>query len=153
MLISNICGPYPVSISARTTLQQAAELMEARNVGFLVITDLDNVPLGVLTDRDIVKRAVSKDVVMSQALVANYMSQSLVTINGHDDSRLAIRKMRDHAIRRLIVVSENGTFHGVISSDDLVLSLSQEAQDIGALYFAQSGTCESHRAHDFTQMA
>ena len=103
------------------TLQTAAEKMRDRDIGFLPVCD-GNRLIGVLTDRDLITRALA-DGMESKAM----LGRDLVTapaIYCFDDQSVdeAAKLMHDNQIRRLVVLSRDKQMVGVISLGDLVMT-------------------------------
>lgn len=103
-------------------LSEAARLMRERHVGCLVIvedTDAGRVPIGMLTDRDIVVAAVAKDLDARTIATGDVMATDLVTAREDDDTIGVLRRMRRSGIRRLPVLKRNGTLAGIVTVDDV----------------------------------
>lgn len=108
------CG---VSIGTDATLVDAANLMEERRVGSLVVVDGD-VPVGLVTDRDLVRRATARRLDPA-ARVDGVMSAPPVTIDAGADLGEALRLFETHAIRHLVVTRDR-QFVGVVTWNDIV---------------------------------
>lgn len=115
--VRDVMTPAPVSVSGQTSLSQAAGLMRAHGIGVVLILD-DGRLLGMVTDRDIVVRAVADGRDVTQTTVAEVCSCDLVTVSPDDDADTALRSMREHLIRRLPVVEDDRPV-GVLSITDL----------------------------------
>ena len=102
------------NISGDASLSDAAQLMKQNNCGFLPVGS-ETDPMGVITDRDIVLRALSEGKDPSKEKVRDYMTGNICTVP--DSSRLeeAANIMRENHVSRLIVTDENGTPCGVLS--------------------------------------
>ncbi len=105
-----------VSISPAATLVDAANLMEQRGVGALVVV-AEGVPVGFVTDRDLVRRATAHRLAPS-ARVDAVMTAPVVTIDASTDLRAATEALDAHAIRHL-VVTRGDTFVGVVNVQDV----------------------------------
>ncbi|SDC87982.1 CBS domain-containing protein [Paraburkholderia lycopersici] len=109
------CGP-------QTSIVEAAARMRALHAGDLVVVREEagvRVPVGVLTDRDIVLAVVSRDASPSTLYAGEVMSAPLVLAQGADDFWLLAKRMRLHGVRRLPVVGEDGGLVGIVTLDDL----------------------------------
>lgn len=115
--VRDVMTPAPVSVPGQTSLSQAAGLMRAHGIGVVLILD-DGRLLGMVTDRDIVVRAVADGRDVTQTTVAEICSCDLVTVSPDDDADTALRSMREHLIRRLPVVEDDRPV-GVLSITDL----------------------------------
>lgn len=110
------CGP-------QTSIVEAAASMRALHAGDLVVVREEagvRVPVGVLTDRDIVLAVVSQDTSPAKLYAGDVMSAPAVLANGNDDFWLLARRMRLHGVRRLPVVGEDGALVGIVTLDDLL---------------------------------
>jgi CBS domain-containing protein len=98
----------------------AARAMREEGAGFLPVVD-DGRLVGVVTDRDIVVRAIADGMGdPREASVADIMSTDVHTIAPDDDLGAAARRMADGEIRRLPVVEDAGRLVGVLSHGNLV---------------------------------
>ena len=99
------------------SLAEAARMMKQENVGSVPIVDGPRV-VGVLTDRDIVVRAVAEGKDPQVMQVGEIASPNLVTVRPDDDLDHALRLMAQHQVRRLPVV-EDGHLVGVLAQADV----------------------------------
>jgi CBS domain-containing protein len=163
MNLSQFCIGALVSISATATLQEAAELMAARSVGCLIVTSETSPhkkPVGIITDRDIVVRALRERSDLSQQLVGSAMSHRVVSVVQSSTVEQAVQVMLEQRVRRVVIVNDEGEACGFISSDEAVQKLSEQAdrlsnqlRALAELTKIQNGTHQRHRTHDFTRMA
>lgn len=116
-----------IAVTGERTVRDAAQIMEEAGVGALVVVD-GHVPIGIVTDRDLVRRCLAKDV-PHDARVDSVMSTSLVTIESDADLHSAYALFRSNGVRRLIVV-DHGAFIGVLSVDDLLVDLAADLADL-----------------------
>lgn len=86
------------------------------------------VPVGVLTDRDIVVTVVAQEADARVLRVDDVMTRKLATVLAEDSVADALGEMRRAGVRRLPVLGASGTISGVISMDDVLTAL---AQDLG----------------------
>ncbi|MFG2617304.1 CBS domain-containing protein [Streptomyces sp. NPDC048507] len=108
----------PVSVERLTTLAEAARVMRDADIGDVLVVD-DGKLRGILTDRDIVVRALAQDRDPADTTVLAVCTTEPVTVRRDDDVDLAVDLMRRHALRRLPVESENGELVGIVSLGDL----------------------------------
>jgi len=116
-----------VGIGPGQTIREAATIMERSGVGALAIIDDGNL-VGIVTDRDLVRRAMARNVPYD-ARVDGIMSSPVVTIDAENDLHAAFALFRTHAIRRLAVVREDH-FVGMITVDDLLIDLAADLADL-----------------------
>jgi CBS domain-containing protein len=140
MNVGKICKRQVVTITPRTDVIAAAELMREHHVGFLVVVEPEfeperqpatlGRPVGVLTDRDIVISVVARGADPKELTAADIMSRAVVTIDEAEPVDHALRTMRRMGVRRLPVVGSRGLLTGVLSLDDLIAVLSSEILDV-----------------------
>ncbi|KUY88762.1 CBS domain-containing protein [Burkholderia cepacia] len=118
-----LCTREVAMCSARATVVEAAEMMRDAHAGDLIVVreqDGRCVPVGVVTDRDIVLAVVSPDAAAGSLFVGDIMSAPVATANVDDDIWLLAKGMRQHGVRRLPVVGGDGELVGIVSLDDLL---------------------------------
>lgn len=116
-----------IGIGPEGTIRQAAVIMEQSGIGSLAVID-DGQLVGIVTDRDLVRRALARDV-PADARVDSVMSAPVVTIDADEDVHQAFAVFRTHAVRRLAVVRD-GKFVGTVTIDDLLVSLAADLADL-----------------------
>ena len=107
-----------------TPLSQVAQLMDSQDIGAIPILDGDRL-VGMITDRDIVVRAVAKAKDPSGMSSGEISSGELVTVRPDQDLSDALHLMAQHQVRRLPVVDDENRLVGVVSQADIAL----DAQD------------------------
>lgn len=107
----------PVCLDTHATLCEAAEQMAERDIGDVLVLDGDNL-VGIVTDRDIVVRALARHLDPEEATVSEILSGDIVSITADDSIDHAIELMRERALRRLPVCDGNEPI-GVLSIGDL----------------------------------
>lgn len=111
------------TVSPETTVQQAAGIMKSENVGFLPVID-DNKVVGVVTDRDLVVRALA-DGSRSNS-VRDVMSGRPVCCEEGADLASAVQLMTQHKVGRLPILGANQELRGVLSANDVARAGTQE---------------------------
>jgi CBS domain-containing protein len=113
-----------ITIDLHKTILDAARLMDEKRIGCLVVMDED-VPVGIVTERDFVRRAVVNQL-SSSVEVSKIMSQPIITIDPDTSIREAARVMIQNKIRRLLVMKESKLV-GIITSADFARQLSKKS--------------------------
>ena len=110
----------------------AAQLMRKHHVGARVVVDAVEKarPVGIVTDRDLVLALMAEGLDPALFTVGDIMSIALVTAKPDTDVLDAVALMRDHRLRRLIVVDATGLLVGIVSLDDLLAVMSQRLLDL-----------------------
>lgn len=115
--VHEVMTPEPVTLPLDAPLTEAARLMRDKGIGGVLVTQ-DGRLCGLLTDRDIVVRAVAEGRDLTGTRLAEICSAGIVTVSPDDDAGTALRLMHDRAVRRLPVV-DDGRPVGIVSIGDL----------------------------------
>lgn len=142
MNIGELCQRNVVYSYRHVVLSEAARLMREQHVGSIVVvdeTDRGRIPVGMLTDRDIVVAVVARDLDARTLSVADAMSGDPATVR--DDSTIAdtLRLMRRRGVRRVPVVSRDGALVGIVALDDVLGSLAQELGELAGAIQGEVG--------------
>ena len=114
------------TISSAATLEHAAKQMEAHNVGILPVVEGDEV-VGVVTDRDIVLRAVSQRLRPEMTTVREVLTPKAITCYEDQYITEASLLMERNLVHRLIVLDRNEKLVGIVSLSDLAAKAKSEA--------------------------
>ena len=117
--VKQLMTPYPVVVDAATPLAQCARLMDDRDIGALGVMEEGQL-VGVLTDRDIVIRAIAQDCDPRTLSAGDVASSDVVAVSIDAPVEEAERRMRERAVRRLFIVAEDGRPLGILTVDDLI---------------------------------
>ena len=133
MTIADIMNKSVISVDASLTINEAAKMMEDAKVGAVIVME-NNLPVGIVTDRDFSVKVVSHAYQIT-APVKQIMSSPLVSINSDETVRMAADLMHDRRIRKLPVI-DDGKIVGIITATDIVnlLAVSVE-EDMRDMYF------------------
>lgn len=118
MWLSGIMTRRTVSIGSEASLVEAARRMSEENVGCLLVID-DGRLVGMLTDRDIVTRAVLERKDLEKCKVGDYMTKEVVTAIPETDVLEAVKIMNRYQVRRLPVVEGGKDVVGIVSIADV----------------------------------
>jgi CBS domain-containing protein len=127
MRIRKVMSSPVIGATITTTIREAAERMRARNVGTLPVFR-DDRPVGIVTDRDIVLRALGAPGFMlgPDTAVAEIMSRDLITCSAEGDVAEAAALMGERQVRRLLVIDRAGAAVGILSLGDIAEHASEE---------------------------
>lgn len=129
MPIMECCNIGVVCCDADASIPQVAELMRRHHVGDVVVVEYQDdkrIPVGIVTDRDIVMEAVALQVDTEVFTAGDLMSAPVVSVQKDDGFIETLRLMRNNKIRRLPVVSADGALYGIVTADDIVRLLAME---------------------------
>lgn len=133
MPIGDVCIRDVVVASKETTAREAARLMSENHVGNLVVVEGiggQRVPVGIVTDRDIVRNVVAEGLDASLFTLGDLMARDLVTVREDQGVFECMQQMRINGIRRMPVVELTGGLVGIISLDDLIQLLAEEMSEL-----------------------
>jgi CBS domain-containing protein len=116
--VSDVMTGRPRAVTPQTPLTEVAELMDAEDVGSIPIVENDRL-VGVVTDRDIVVRAIAKGKDPKGMPVSAVSSRELVTVGPDDDLSAALELMARHQVRRVAVTAKDERLVGVVSQADV----------------------------------
>lgn len=133
MTIGKICQRDVDLADCHESARVAAERMEARNVGSLVVLDREESPIGILTDRDLALRVVARGRNPDEVLVDDVMTPFPDTVQCDTPIENVLELMRVHGVRRLPVVESDEQLIGIVSLDDILLLLAQEFAQVRQL--------------------
>ncbi|MFE1527535.1 CBS domain-containing protein [Streptomyces rochei] len=124
--VRDIMTDHPVTVEPLTSVTAVARVMRDRDLGAVLVTDGDELR-GLVTDRDLVIRAVAEGGDPERTTVAGVCSdEELVTVRPDDELERAVELMREHAVRRVPVV-DDGRPVGIVSLGDLALERDPES--------------------------
>jgi CBS domain-containing protein len=119
LTVKQLMTPYPVVVDAATPVAQCARLMDDRDIGALGVMQEGQL-VGVLTDRDIVIRAVARERDLGAIAAGELATPKVVAVASDAPVEEAERRMREHAVRRLFVIADDGRPLGILTLDDLI---------------------------------
>ncbi|MDO0929036.1 CBS domain-containing protein [Streptomyces sp. TG1A-8] len=114
-----------VTVEPQTPVTSVAQRMRDENIGVVLVTESDELR-GLVSDRDLVVRALAEGGDQDHRSVASACSDDLVTVAPEDDLDSAVRLMREHSVRRLPVV-DHGHPVGIVSLGDVAMERDAES--------------------------
>ena len=117
--------PYTITAYSNKTAIDAASIMASKKISSVIVIDKENRPLGIITERDLVKRICLKNLNAKDLLVEDIMTSPLITIMAYDSIDTASRIMLSNKIKRLAVLEADGRIVGMISVTDINKNLSK----------------------------
>jgi CBS domain-containing protein len=142
MNIRDVMTPNPQTVSPHDSIQNAARIMRDSDTGAVPVVD-NGRPIGIVTDRDIVVRAVADGGELSRP-VGEIVTGSVVCASPEMSTREASQLMSEHQIRRLPVV-ENERLVGIVSIGDLAVKEGRDSRTGDTLQAISEGVKERER--------
>jgi CBS domain-containing protein len=129
MTISAICSREVITVHRDATVLHVAMLMRQYHVGDVVVIEDQkgkSLPIGIVTDRDIVVELVATELDCKVITAGDIMGPHLTVVKENAGIFEAIQLMSTKGVRRLPVVDGNDSLLGIVTLDDLLLLLSKE---------------------------
>lgn len=129
MNIAAICNREVITVHSESTALNAAKLMRQYHVGDVIVIETDHdkaIPVGIVTDRDIVIELVATELNCNVITAGDIMIANPTVIKENAGVFDAIKAMTAKGVRRLPVVDDDGSLVGIVTLDDLILLLSKE---------------------------
>jgi predicted transcriptional regulator len=129
MAISEFCNREVVFATKDMNIPEVAQLMRQFHVGDVVVVDEiggRRIPVGIVTDRDVVVQIIAPSLNIKDFCVGDIMSAQLIVVQEKEGIFDTIRLMRAKAVRRILVVSQDGGLVGIVSADDILELLAEE---------------------------
>ncbi|MDQ1315542.1 MAG: hypothetical protein QG662_1651 [Pseudomonadota bacterium] len=136
MAVGEICNREVVIADKALSVTGAAQLMRRQHVGDLVVVEDKGgrrIPVGIVTDRDIVVEVVAPGVNADGLKVSDIMGPEVATVRESEGVYEALRYMRDKGVRRMPVVDHEGGLVGILTLDDLLSLLAEEMTELAKL--------------------
>jgi CBS domain-containing protein len=124
--VRDVMTTRPRAVTSDTPVTQVAELMEAEDVGSIPVLEGEQLT-AIVTDRDIVVRAVAKGKDPRGMPVREVFTTEIVTVGPDQDLSDALRIMASNQVRRLPVVDEENRLVGVVSQADVALEAKEKS--------------------------
>ena len=131
--VKSICKRDLDLIGPDDSVASAADRMRQRTVGSLIVVDGSKRPLGIVTDRDLVIRALADARDADSTPVSEVMTPDIVVTTDETSITSALRLMRDGPFRRLPVVNRDGAVVGLVTLDDMLIRIGREFGEISSL--------------------
>jgi CBS domain-containing protein len=129
MSVGNICHRNVITMEKDKSLVEAAKLMRKHHVGDVIVVEKHDgrtIPVGIITDRDMVVEAVAPELDPELFTAEDIMVGNMVVVREEDDVFEAIQIMTKKGIRRLPVVDKDGELSGIVTLDDLFVMMVRE---------------------------
>ncbi|MEM7201113.1 MAG: CBS domain-containing protein [Planctomycetota bacterium] len=126
MTVGRVCQREVDLADPDETVQAAAQRMAARNVGSLVVVDVESRPIGILTDRDLAMGVVATAANPLALKVSALMSHGVEIVRENQSLNAALEYMARCSVRRMPVVDGDRKLVGMITLDDMMHLIGEE---------------------------
>lgn len=114
-----------IQSNSEITALDICSLMVKNKVGSVVVIDPSNSPIGIITERDIIKKVCVTNTLPNEVKVDKIMSSPVITIMSYDSIETAAQKMTSYKIKRLPVLEDDQQIVSVLSLSDITTHLSK----------------------------
>lgn len=134
--ISSLYEKNVICVDKNSSIGDAAKLMRKKHVGSVVIVNREknkSVPIGILTDRDLIVKAIAQDVPLESISVSDIMAPTIALAHEGDGVYDMIKVMKENAVARLPVVNFQNELIGIITARKIIQLISKELSDLADL--------------------
>lgn len=115
-----------VDINDNPSALDVSKLMAKHRIGSIVVIEGNNKkPVGIVTERDIIKKVSAQNKSADQVAVRHIMSSPLITVKSIDSVDTAAETLAENKIKRLVVLEQDGSMVGILSISDIVKKLAK----------------------------
>ena len=115
-----------MDINENPSALDVAKLMTKHRIGSIVVTEGSNKrPVGIVTERDIIKKVTAQNKSADQVAIRHIMSSPLVTVKSIDSIDTAAETIAENKIKRLVVLEQDGSMVGILSVSDIAKKLAK----------------------------
>jgi CBS domain-containing protein len=143
--VKDVMAREPVMVESEKTVKETAMVMDRSGHGCLLVTSGGKI-VGIITERDLVRRALAKGAGMIRKRVKNIMSSPLIVVDPDVSVEEAARVMAKHRVRRLPVVGSGG-LAGLITITDIAKYLAEQSENPQSLFKAMARSSNGSRIY------
>jgi len=123
MILEKIAHRNVVTIPQGASMEIAAKTMRDQHVGCVIVIEekgLKKIPVGMITDRDIVVSTSAFGIAPKSVSVSDVMSATLVTARKNDSFNHVLMLMKEHGVKRIPIVDSEGALFGIVTTHELM---------------------------------
>jgi len=136
MTAGEYCNREVIITEQTTSVIEAAILMRQHHVGDLVVVEKQaekTVPIGIITDRDLVIEVIAQKVEPGSLSVKDIMSTDLLSVDEKETLLDTLEIMQKKSVRRVLVVDGQGSLQGLLSADDVIELIAEAMNNLTKL--------------------
>ena len=118
--VESIMRKEVLTVKEKTSIYDAVALMTMNDVGAVIVVNTLGRPIGIFTERDVLKRVVLGGLEVRHETVANVYTKKLISSKPKDTLQEAAKKMHEGHFRHLAVIADDGKIVGILSARDLL---------------------------------
>jgi CBS domain-containing protein len=109
-----------ITVKPTDSIRDAVIKMDHYNIGSVIVADKDKKPQGIMTERDIMRKAIAKGIDLDKTTVDKIMTKKIETVTETATLIEIASLMKTHTMRRIVVVNKKGEVSGIVTSKDLI---------------------------------
>jgi CBS domain-containing protein len=136
MTAGEYCNREIIITEPTISVAEAAALMRRHHVGDLVVVEKHgekSLPVGIITDRDIVIEVIAQKIDPESLTVRDVMSNDPVSVSEQHSLLDTLEVMKKRGVRRLLIVDQSGSLQGMLTADDAVELIAEQMNDLTRL--------------------
>jgi CBS domain-containing protein len=136
MTAGEYCNREVIITEQDASVTEAAMLMKRHHVGNLVVVEKQGektLPIGIVTDRDIVVEVIAQKADPDSLIIKDIMSTGLITVEEKESLLSALELMQNQGVRRIIVVDGQRSLQGILSADDAIELITEAMNNLTKL--------------------
>lgn len=114
-----------IQSNSEVTALDISKLMVKNTIGSVLVMNSQNFPIGIITERDIIKKVCIKNILPNEIDFRKIMSSPVITIMSYDSIETAAQKMTNNKIKRLPVLEDNQEIVSILGIRDITKHLSK----------------------------
>jgi len=129
-----------ITVPSHIQIDDAAKIMRSNHIGDLIVVEEKEgakIPVGIITDRDIVLATIALGIPTENLSVGDIMSTNLITSNKNESLLHIINLMKDNGVKRIPLIGENKELTGIITTEDVSRLLSIELSALSQITNSQ----------------
>ena len=135
MQVKEVMSRNVVTCTKEESVLDITKRLLKYNIGMLVVVEdnISKIPIGVVTDRDVLNRVVLKGLDPKKTKVGDILTENIISIGMKEHLATAVDKMKKNKVKRLVVLDEAGSLVGIISNSDIIkqfLEIRQQLLDL-----------------------
>ena len=144
-LVSEFMVPNPIMIGFDISAAEISKLMHQNSISSVIIT-LENKPVGIVTERDLVRRVLAAGLNPESTTSKEICSKPVVQILIYEEIDVAVEKMRQFQLHRLVVVDQYNKVVGILTTEDIGYHLKSISEELAIKYLALMSKRMYHRS-------
>ena len=137
MRVHNLMVRNPIVAGLDSSVLELAKIMTVKRIGSVIITD-DGKPVGIVTERDLVRRVLAEGLDSASIMASSICSKPVISCSEFADLEDAVDIMKDYNIRRIVVIDDDRKLVGILTYDDIVANLKELSEELAMKFLVFS---------------